>query len=783
MESVKIKKNFKIILLLSVLTIFSMFLFSACIFTLDTPHISKKGAYISWDKVVSASGYEFVLKNNGNEQTHTTTDTKINLSNYVKPGDWSVKVRATTTSLIRNNSEFSNEIEFTVGSFSAPTNFKLNESTNSLWATWTNVFFATSYTIRIDGPDFEEEGVNNENIVSVPVNAENQIDFNVDLSDYLNYAGDYKICIKANKLNDDNTISSSEFTEELSYTKIVPLFAPTIKSCDIIGDDFVVTCSSVGNASGYVLSLFGSNEKYEITAPVSGDTQTFKIPKASLQTLNKNAGAQNTDIQIVYVQAVSNAGPYTTSAFSDGKIYYGTALGEANYEDIDITNPYSKLCGSETFDFYVNSQKELNTLIYFVNANRIEEVTFYQNIISDDNVTFINGKYINDASASYAETKSIGIVKATDEQGRIICTFSYKTLANPLKIATTNINGINSNKEQTVYNKILSYSNLDEANANRYSVDETEITNETKTALPILSKKDKTLNVYTSDQLYLAVQAGYYPIFVGDSPAKTIWEKAIDVLVGTEDNLGIIDATMTEQQKLLAIFDWVCYTSKYDYNLSSRTNEEGVQNYRGFYLEGMFLDNGQAVCDGISKAYSLLSNMAGLEVYKVIGDASGESHAWNYAGIYDEDTEKYTYYMIDCTWNDITLSETNKETLVHKYFLVANDGRHTESWPQKHTLSGANYPYFSKDNTFKLNGTTYSYYIENNTINGDNGTYMSTLIANLNSEYTNNGLNYLEIRIAWNYYQNFESAIGGNWSTYIYDSKDLEYRTYLLIHK
>ncbi|MBR1925508.1 MAG: hypothetical protein IJ837_01490 [Clostridia bacterium] len=778
------------ILLLSVLTIFSMFLFSACIFTLDTPSISKRGAYISWDKVVSASGYEVVLKNNGDEQTLTITDTKINLSNYVKPGDWSVKVRATTTSLIRNNSEFSNEIEFTVGDFAAPSDFALKEGTNSLWATWTSVMFASTYTIQIDGPDFDEEGVLNSNINYVDIKAGDKIDFNVDLSEYLTSAGEYKFCIQANKVDDDETISTSGYTEEQSYTKVVPLFAPTIeddkdeatKNVYINGDDFIVKCSTVGNASGYVLSLFGSSKKYEIPAPASGDP-TFIIPKNDLPTLNKNAGAQNTDIQIIYVQALSNEASYSASAFSDGKIYYGKALGSANYGDIQLSNPYSKLCGDETFDFYVNTQEELNTLIYFANANRIKDVVFYQDFVSGSG-TFINGNFVNKASESYAETKSIGITKSADSEGRITCTFSYKTLANPLKIATTDINGTNSNKEQTVYNKILSYSNLAENDAKRYSVDEEEITNKTKTALPILSKKDKTLNVYTSDQLYLAVQAGYYPIFVGDSPAKTIWEKAIDVLVGTEDSLGIIDDNMTQEQKLLAIFDWVCYTSKYDYNLSSRSSEEGVQNYRGFYLEGMFLDNGQAVCDGISKAYSLLSNMAGLEVYKVIGNASGESHAWNYAGIYDEETEKYTYYMVDCTWNDITLSETDKETLVHRYFLVANDGKHSESWPQKHTLSGANYPYFSKDNTFKLNGTTYSYYIENNTINnGDNGTYMSTLIANLNSEYTNNDLNYLEIRVAWNYYQNFDNAIDSNWSRYIYDVKDSEYKTYLLVRE
>ena len=428
MESVKFRKNLKNILLLSFLAIFSMFIFSACIFTLDTPSLSKKGAYISWNKVVSASGYEVALRNNDGEKIYQTTNTKLNLSSYVVPGEWYVKVRATTTSLIRNNSEFSNEIKFSVVEFAAPSDFALVEGANSLRATWTSVMFASSYTIKIDGPDIDE----NSNIQEIDIEANDNIEFNVDLTRYLTEVGEYKVSVKANKTTDGD-ISSSNYTEEQSYTKVEPLFTPEIKSCNIIDDNFVVTCSTIGNASGYVLSLFGSGETYQITTPASGDIQTFTIPTNELPTLNKNDGAQNTDIQIVYVQALSDSETYKASV---------------------LNNPYSKLCGDAQFDFCVNSQSELNTLIYFANANRIGDISFYQAIPGETYQTFINKSYISTACANYAETKNIATGTTADSTNKVTCDFtSGQTVAYDTCEAKIRAEIVNSNIQVTVHHR------------------------------------------------------------------------------------------------------------------------------------------------------------------------------------------------------------------------------------------------------------------------------------------------------------------------------------------
>ena len=231
-----------------------------------------------------------------------------------------------------------------------------------------------------------------------------------------------------------------------------------------------------------------------------------------------------------------------------------------------------------------------------------------------------------------------------------------------------------------------------------------------------------------------------------------------------------------------------------------------VQRFRGFYLEGIFLDDGQAVCDGIAKAYTLLCNMAGVNCYKVSGEGitgSGtEGHAWNKVGIYNEETEQYNYYMVDCTWNDISLTlQDNTELgyfLTHKNFLTKDDGRHIEKNPTKlnsqRVLNDASYDYFA-NKTITLNDTTYSMLIKNNTFTGDAGTYMAKLKTDLNAEYAKNGgtgLNYLEIKILNEFSGNFESALGGDW--YIFSAPVSQenkktnyvttgYTTYLVLHK
>lgn len=148
----------------------------------------------------------------------------------------------------------------------------------------------------------------------------------------------------------------------------------------------------------------------------------------------------------------------------------------------------------------------------------------------------------------------------------------------------------------------------------------------------------------TSEELYWAVENNVTPIFTDTtSRAYIIYNNAKRVLK------EIICDEMTNYEKALSIFDWVANTCQYDYNgyYDSASTDNSC-----YYLEGMFMDkNHVVVCDGISKAYSLLCNMEGIDCLRIMGTASGGGHAWNKVKL------SGYWYVVDITWTEIKQNE------------------------------------------------------------------------------------------------------------------------------
>ena len=82
------------------------------------------------------------------------------------------------------------------------------------------------------------------------------------------------------------------------------------------------------------------------------------------------------------------------------------------------------------------------------------------------------------------------------------------------------------------------------------------------------------------------------------------------------------------------------------------------------------LVNGEAACEGYSKAAKLLFDLAGMESAVVSGQSeSNESsgpHMWNVVKIYGD------YYHLDCTWNDAE-NQKNKDITDYAYFNLTDD--------------------------------------------------------------------------------------------------------------
>ncbi|MDE7464613.1 MAG: hypothetical protein K2M48_06245, partial [Clostridiales bacterium] len=225
------------------------------------------------------------------------------------------------------------------------------------------------------------------------------------------------------------------------------------------------------------------------------------------------------------------------------------------------------------------------------------------------------------------------------ENGKILNTeMTVNTVNNPSKQAY-------SESKSSQYNVQL-HSNLPHINydENKYR-DEDYV-------FPI-DTLEHTESVRYTDELYLAAQSKTRPVPVAGSAADTVYGMARNIL------RQIISDDMTDKQKAHAIYDWIMWQVTYD-TPATKVQSNG-EAYSAYYLEGVFGDgitpiggvvyDPYAVCDGMSKAYSLMCNIEGIPCVRVSGMAGSSAlaaggHAWN--KVYVDGA----WYIVDCTWGD-----------------------------------------------------------------------------------------------------------------------------------
>lgn len=255
------------------------------------------------------------------------------------------------------------------------------------------------------------------------------------------------------------------------------------------------------------------------------------------------------------------------------------------------------------------------------------------------------------AVATYVESASIAIdiLDGATLGGAVSVTVSIKTDKSPSQ-KTEYVLG---EDDEYIYKEVSSVTNFAKAPRGENA------------SLPI-DKLTRTMEVTTSNELYLAVSMGYRPEPKEGSVAESVYAAARQALC------SIIADGMTTAQKTLAIYEWLSVNVCYDYKiaaLSENNQLENAMSYNSFYLEGVFFDH-IAVCDGIAKAYSLMCGMEGIANYKIVGVASGVGHAWNSVLIGGK------WYIVDATWSSLKQtigsgSDTqNIELLTRAYYAL-----------------------------------------------------------------------------------------------------------------
>lgn len=207
-------------------------------------------------------------------------------------------------------------------------------------------------------------------------------------------------------------------------------------------------------------------------------------------------------------------------------------------------------------------------------------------------------------------------------------------------------------------------------------------------------------HVNTGYAVYYYTSLGYRPICESNSSAYKVYNNARNVL------LNILDDSMSEYQKVLAIHDWITFRGTY--------NTVDINNGYNQYIDGLLKeeDYNLTVCNGYALTFSTLCAMAGIEAKYVTGYA-GEGHAWNEVKVDGK------WYCVDTTWDKTTSANYQFEN--HKYFLISwqtlsnwTEGGRTKtlkySYPTSSKATNGDYPYYQSQ-SYTYNNQNYSRYI------------------------------------------------------------------------
>lgn len=163
-----------------------------------------------------------------------------------------------------------------------------------------------------------------------------------------------------------------------------------------------------------------------------------------------------------------------------------------------------------------------------------------------------------------------------------------------------------------------------------------------------IDNRSESVVVSTTEQLYTAAEEGFRPVPMIGSDAETYYNQIKTIL------RYIIPYTQEDNDfyKIHAIYDYIIWRVSYDHSVTAYLDDTATGiKYTSFYLEGVFnSDRPFAVCDGISKAFSLMCNMEGIDAMRIVGSVGGVGHAWNKVSYNNK------WYIVDCTFGNTSLA-------------------------------------------------------------------------------------------------------------------------------
>ena len=549
--------------------------------------------------------------------------------------------------------------------------------------TWYTITRADEYVIYL----------NDEELTTVD-NNKNLLEQTYNFSSHLDEYGIYKFKIKAVA----DGFKDSQFSSVVTYGFANSNLELTNEEYEMVYGDINKSPKSVqlnGNVVSWNPVL--NAEKYIVTTYYSGSSVRNYVIEKDLNLFNMIGVADEREI-VAYKVGAKFEGSNLVYYESELPSFYNPRNSEEFTENIYLFDGFIA-------DHYIESIDELENVIYyhFVERDEKYEIRLTEEcVIAIGNLFRVPGTYtqnapasnaqiletINNSFDSFIETCHYDLGEYGDNYASRISSVAYDY---EVSLDFFGVEECDVDLYSSDYG-VVQYSQFDIDNP-YYETFESQVPARADDYDEFISD-DYFLseNVTTSEQLYWAVENKITPIVTAGSRAELIYNKAKAVL------REIIKDDMTDYEKALSIFDWITVNTNYDNaNAASIFRQDPTAYYTRFcayYLEGVFVQ-GIAVCDGYSKAYSLMCNMEGIDCIRITGEAGGGLHAWNKVKI-DEN-----YYILDITWTESRVDAEQEEYLTHEYFLVS-DG----------FIEQTHYPWSKRDKFFNYSTplSNYNYY-------------------------------------------------------------------------
>lgn len=350
-------------------------------------------------------------------------------------------------------------------------------------------------------------------------------------------------------------------------------------------------------------------------------------------------------------------------------IVYGNSL---SYQNLKVlVDGISVSMMGQIADTTINDQQEFDTLFKYVYLNNIDkEITW--------TIAF-NGVIIDLTKFSYLYNSNLKLVSGgyTRVEG---VNNAYKFLFSKRDADSSKIASIVSREEyDSELVKDSEFSKKVKFNNPSINLSIKDLKNPNLDRIVAVENFEQYMICNTSEQLLFAIESGCKPIFTDENcSAKKVYDKALNILK------NIIDDTMTDYHKALAIHDYIINTTVkdtyYDY-AQKQIGKKDAYLYRANFLEGALIDN-VANNFGYIKALSLLLSMEGVPNTRYINFTETNYAIWNRIQLENED-EELVWYNIDIFKDEYSRNGGETlgviEFLTHQFFLINDEEMNYEN--------------------------------------------------------------------------------------------------------